>query len=68
MKQNWFKKKIDAFVNRLDPNEPKDEFWVNNYQNVKDVLDDFYEFINGDDEEKAKRRKLYEELKKEFEG
>jgi len=40
---------------------------MNNYENVKDVLDDFYQFINRDDEEKAKRRKLYEELKKEFE-
>lgn len=65
--KHWLQKKIDAFVDQYDPNEPRDEFWMNNYENVKDVLDDFYQFINRDDEEKAKRRKLYEELKKEFE-
>lgn len=64
---NWLQKKINEFIDRFDPNEPKDEFWMNNYENVKDVLDDFYQFINQDNEEKAKRRKLYEELKKEFE-
>lgn len=63
----WLQKKIDAFVDQYDPNEPRDEFWMNNYENVKDVLDDFYQFINRDDDEKAKRRKMYEELKKEFE-
>lgn len=65
--KHWLQKKIDAFTDQYDPNEPRDEFWMNNYENVKDVLDDFYQFINRDDEEKAKRRKLYEELKKEFE-
>lgn len=65
--KHWLQKKIDSFVDQYDPNETRDEFWMNNYENVKDVLDDFYQFINRDDEEKAKRRKLYEELKKEFE-
>lgn len=63
----WLQKKIDAFVDQFYPNETRYEFWKNDYENVKDVLDDFYQFINRDDEEKAKRRKLYEELKKEFE-
>jgi len=63
----WLQKKIDEFVDQYDPNASRDEFWMNTYENVKDVLDDFYQFINRDAEEKEKRRKLYEELKKEFE-
>lgn len=65
--KHWLQKKIDEFMDRFDPNAPRDEFWMNNFENVKDVLKGFYEFINHGDEEKAKRRKLYEELKKEFE-
>ena len=62
----WLQKKIDEFIDRFDPISPRDEFWMNDFENVKDVLNRFCWFINHDDEEKAKRRQLYEELKKEF--
>ena len=63
----WLRAKITMFIDQYDPNEPKDEFWMNNYENIKYVLDGFYEFIDQDNIEKEKRRKLYEELKAEFE-
>ena len=63
----WLQKKIDEFIDRFDPIAPRDEFWMNDFENVKDILNRFCWFINhDDDDEKAKRRQLYEELKKEF--
>lgn len=65
--KNWLKTKIDEFIDQFDPNGQKDEFYMSHYENNKDVLEDFYSLIDKESREKEQRRKLYEELKKEFE-
>ena len=62
----WLQKKMNEFMDLFDPNEPKDEYYMNAYQDSEDVLDKFYNFVFKDSIEKEKRRQLYEELKKEF--
>ena len=47
--------------------DKKTNFYMSHYENNKDVLEDFYSFIDKESREKEQRRKLYEELKKEFE-
>lgn len=65
--KSWLKKKIDKFIDQFDVNASKDEFYETYYERNLDVLQDFYEFIDKERREKEERRKLYEELKKEFE-
>lgn len=65
--KNWLKKKIDQFIDQFDANASKDEFYETYYERNLDVLQDFYAFIDKERREKEQRRKLYEELKKEFE-
>lgn len=47
--------------------DKKTNFYMSRYENNKDVLEDFYSFIDKESREKEQRRTLYEELKKEFE-
>lgn len=65
--KSWLKKKIEEFIDQFDVNASKDEFYETYYERNLDVLQDFYEFIDKERREKEERRKLYEELKKEFE-
>ena len=65
--KNWLKQKMCEFIDQFDSNGHKDEFYMSYYEKNIEVLDAFYAFIDKDAREKEQRRKLYEELKKEFE-
>ena len=64
---HWLKKKISEFV--ITQQDSYENDWHATDRGIANyVLNDFMEFINKEIVEKEKRRKLYEELKKEFEG
>ena len=44
----------------------RNEWYLTDRELASSILDDFVEFIDHENIEKEKRRKLYEELKKEF--
>ncbi len=64
---DWLQKKIAEFVcNQQD--SYKNEWYATDRVIACSFLDDFMGFVNKENIEKEKRRKLYEELKKEFEN
>lgn len=65
--KSWLQKKIGKFIDQFDANGSKNEFYETYYERNLDVLNNFYAFIDKERREKEARRKLYEELKKEFE-
>lgn len=62
---NWLRKKISEFVETLQDSY-KNEWYASDRVIACSFLDDFMEFVDHENSEKTKRRKLYEELKKEF--
>lgn len=62
---DWLQKKIAEFVSEKDDSYNK-ELYVTDRVLASSILDEFVEFVDHENIEKEKRRKLYEELKKEF--
>lgn len=62
---DWLQKKITEFVSNQQ-DDSKNEWYATDREFAQSILDDFVEFVDHDNIEKEKRRKLYEELKKEF--
>lgn len=64
---SWLQEKLGKFIDQFDANGSKIEFYETYYERNLNVLNKFYAFIDRERREKEARRKLYEELKKEFE-
>ena len=64
---SWLQEKLGKFIDQFDANGHRDESYESVYERNRCVLEDFYSFIDKESREKEERRKLYEELKKEFE-
>ena len=62
---DWLQKKIAEFVSEKD-NSHNNEWYVTDREIASSILDEFVDFVDHENIEKEKRRKLYEELKKEF--
>lgn len=62
---DWLKKKIAEFVSEKQDSY-KNEWYVTDQELASSILDEFVEFVDHENIEKEKRRKLYEYLKKEF--
>ena len=59
------KKKIAEFVSEKQDCY-RNEWYLTDQELASSILDEFVEFVDHEKIEKEKRRKLYEELKKEF--
>ena len=64
---DWLQKKIAEFVSEKQDSY-RNEWYLTDQELASSVLDEFVEFVDRENIEKEKRRKLYEELKKEFEN
>jgi hypothetical protein len=62
---DWLQKKIAEFV-FTQQDSYENEWYTTDRKLAKSILDEFVEFVDHENIEKEKRRKLYEELKKEF--
>ena len=62
---DWLQKKIAEFVSDKQDSY-RNEWYVTDRVLASSILDEFVEFVDHENIEKEKRRKLYEELKKEF--
>lgn len=62
---DWLQKKIAEFVSDKQDSY-RNEWYLTDRELASSILDEFVEFIDHENSEKTKRRKLYEELKKEF--
>ena len=62
---DWLQKKIAEFVSNKQDSY-NNEWYVTDRVLASSILDEFVDFVESENNEKEKRRKLYEELKKEF--
>lgn len=66
--KNWLKTKIDEFIDQFDPEELRDEFYLNDYEIHRSVLASFYTFIDKESREKEQAWHHAENNKRNYLG